>query len=108
MAFVDKLPGEHCGWCRRALRVGPDQDSPKGAKLVLAALGVFLVPLLLALFGAVALAAWGKVGSVMGGVGGFALGLLTAIGIYRWAMRSADRHGVEGSRQYDHGSKVES
>ena len=97
MAFVDKLPGEHCGWCRKALGVGPDRGSPKGTKLVLAALGVFLVPLLLALFGAVAFAAWGTGGSVVGGVGGFALGLLAAIGLRRWAMRSTDRHGGAGS-----------
>lgn len=101
MPFVDKLPGEHCGWCRKTLGVGPDQDSPKGTKLVLAAVGVFLVPLLLALFGAAAFAGWGTAGGVVGGLGGFAIGLLAAVGFRRWAGRSAGRHDG-GSTDHSH------
>lgn len=99
MAFAGKLPGEHCGWCRRALGIQEEQDSPKGAKLVLAAAAVFLVPLLLALLGAVSFSGWGAVGGTVGGVGGLLLGLMGAVGLRWWASHRAHRH--DGQRCSD-------
>lgn len=97
MAFTDKLPGEHCGWCRKALGMEADQAAPTGAKFALAAIGVFLVPLLLALIGAAALSSSGTAGGVLGGVGGFALGLLAAVGLRRWVARRPDGHDSSGA-----------
>lgn len=101
MSFADKLFGEHCGWCRKALGVESDHDSPTGAKLALAAFGVFLIPLLLALVGAIVFSTWDAAGGVVGGLGGFAVGLLAAIGLRRWGRRSVDRHGGESPDRSD-------
>jgi len=82
MAFIDRSSGRHCGGCRRAAACGLGRRGPKGDRLVLAVLGVFLAPLLLALIGAAALAPWGIAAGAAGGLGGLILGVALAAGIY--------------------------